>query len=725
MRRSTVWVMAAGAGLGVAKLYYGVSLYPSMAASVGAPGERMGLVNALFQGGCVLGMLLFLPLGDILGKRGLVVAMLLADAAALLALAAAPGFVAPSAAVLAVGGTTVVPQILVPFAAGLAAPEGRGRVVSLVIGSLLLGILLSPMAMGLVGGWLGSWRVVYMVAAALMASLAAVLRGPLPQGEPAGRGLSYFALMRSLMRLLRDEPVLRQSRLFRSLVSGAFSAFWATLALFLAGTSYSYGPERSGLFGVAGAAGALAAPLVGRAADRRGPRRTIGLGLCVTLVSLLVFLLGGGFLAALLAGVVLLDRGVQGSHISNQSRIYSLPANAHSRLNTVCIFTFFLGGAAGSALGATGWQRWGWPGLRHGAGVCGRGTAAYFTTGGWLERVAGASIALLDLPLQDLQGLQQLGVLGLFQTVGGHPLLRLRHQRGAGLRQNHFHVRGDAVVPDLPPIRRLPRLDRKENGRIVAEPELLKDRPGAERACPDQFGTAVVLQGTGEDLRRAGRPLVDQDDERQISGLAAGLDLHLLAPSAGVLFDEHDLTFLEKLARHRDRLFLQSSGVGPDVKDYAPGPSPAHLLQGRAKLDVGLLAELSEGYVRESFTREHAPGHARNLDLGPGHGEFERFRGPLANQLELDLAPRRTTHLRNDPVEGQSFRRFAVHRLDGVPRLDPRLAGGRVWERVGDSRPAVLHRDCGPDSIHVPFQTALHTLHLFLRQEGGMADVPQ
>jgi predicted MFS family arabinose efflux permease len=382
--------MAAGAGLGVANLYYGQSLYPAMAASVGVPGERMGVVNALFQGGYALGMLLFVPLGDAVGKRGLVVAMLLSVAAAMLGLAAAPNFAALAAAALAVGVTTVVPQILVPFAAGLAAPEERGRVVGSVMGGLLLGILLSRTASGLVGGWLGSWRAVYVLAAALMAALAAVLRALLPPGEPKGGGLSYPDLMRSLVRLLRDEPVLRQSCLFGSLAFGAFSAFWTTLALLLAGPPYGYGPERAGLFGVAGAAGALAAPLVGRAADLRGPRRTIGLGLGITLVSFLVLLPGGGSLAALLAGVVLLDVGVQGSHISNQSRIYALPAAAHSRLNTVYMVTFFLGGAAGSALGAAGWQRWGWP------GVCGVGLAfgaaalaAYFGTGGGRDRAAG------------------------------------------------------------------------------------------------------------------------------------------------------------------------------------------------------------------------------------------------------------------------------------------------------------------------------------------------
>jgi predicted MFS family arabinose efflux permease len=209
----------------------------------------------------------------------------------------------------------------------------------------------------------------YWLAAGLTVALAVVLRLALPESRPAAQGLSYRELLGSLVALVRDEPVVRESCLFGGLAFAAFSAFWTTLAFFLAGPPYGYGSDRVGLFGLVGVAGAVAASVAGRLADVRGPRLTIGLGLAISVVAF--FLLGvfGERLWGLVAGVILLDLGVQASHISNQTRIFSLRPEVRNRLNTVYMVSYFVGGAAGSALGSWAWQRWGWP------GVCGTGAA--------------------------------------------------------------------------------------------------------------------------------------------------------------------------------------------------------------------------------------------------------------------------------------------------------------------------------------------------------------
>src|SRR5262249_35666647 len=160
---------------------------------------------------------------------------------------------------------------------------------------------------------------------ALMLALALYL----PRGRAAGR-IRYAELLGSFGRLTRTEPVLRQSCVIGASVFGAFSAFWTTLAFHLTGPPLDYGSQAVGLFGLAGMAGALAAPLAGRVADRRGPRLMIGVGLLCVLLAFVVLGLSGALLAGLIAGVLLLDFGVQAAHISNQTRIYGLPAEAHN-----------------------------------------------------------------------------------------------------------------------------------------------------------------------------------------------------------------------------------------------------------------------------------------------------------------------------------------------------------------------------------------------------------
>jgi len=225
-----------------------------------------------------------------------------------------------------------------------------------------------------------------------MVSLAVALRLLLPESPAAASGLTYRRLLQSLGGLVRSEPVLRQSCLFGALAFGAFSAFWTTLAFFLAGPPYHYGPDAVGLVGLVGVAGALAAPLAGRVADRHSPRLTIGLGLAAMLLSFLVLWLAGRSLAGLVVGVVLLDMGAQASHISNQTRIYSLAPEVRNRLNTVYMVAYFAGGAAGSALGSFAWERWDWGGVcACGALFLVAGLAVYFATAGPARRPSPAA----------------------------------------------------------------------------------------------------------------------------------------------------------------------------------------------------------------------------------------------------------------------------------------------------------------------------------------------
>src|SRR4051794_11346268 len=219
IEKRTLHAMAVGCGLAVANNYYAQPLLADMARYFAVSDRRMGLISVLSQVGYATGLLLFVPLGDRLERRSFILAMLGAVTVALLGGAAAPSFAWLAAPSLAVGVTTIAPQLLVPFAAHLAEPAERGRVVGTVMSGLLIGVLAARTVSGLVGGSLG-WRAMYGIAAVVMVALALALRRLLPRSEPEASGLSYPALLRSIVGLLRDEPVLRQSCLFGAMRFG-------------------------------------------------------------------------------------------------------------------------------------------------------------------------------------------------------------------------------------------------------------------------------------------------------------------------------------------------------------------------------------------------------------------------------------------------------------------------------------------------------------------------
>jgi len=342
----------------VANLYYIQPLLADIGRTFATSESGVGFIATLTQLGYALGLLLIVPLGDSFDRRDLVTFTLAAVTVALIATAAAPNITFLAIASFVVGVTTVGPQIIVPFAASLAPPQERGRVVGTIMSGLLIGVLLARVVSGFIGAHLG-WRAMYWIAAAMMLALIPLLRKLLPREQPRPR-VSYPELLRSLWGLIRTEPVLRETSIFGALVFGAFSVFWVTLVFFLETPPYHYGSDVAGLFGLAGIAGALAASFVGRLADRINARIITGVMLVVTIVAFIVFWLFGHSLWGLIIGVILLDLGTQGTHISNQTRIYRLNAAARSRLNTVYMVSYFIGGSLGSMLGAYGWsiERW-------------------------------------------------------------------------------------------------------------------------------------------------------------------------------------------------------------------------------------------------------------------------------------------------------------------------------------------------------------------------------
>jgi predicted MFS family arabinose efflux permease len=356
-----VWLMALTCGLVVANIYYNQPLLAAIGRTFHIPDSQASLVATATQVGYTLGMLLVVPLGDMLERKNLMLWMLLGAAICLGAAAFAPSFLLLAVASVLLGICSSVPQLLLPMAASLAPEADRGRIVGRIMSGLLIGILLSRTVSGYVGAHLG-WRTVFEGAAALMLALAGLLAWRLPRDRPSFQG-SYASLMQSLITLIRELPPLRRSALVGAGIFAAFSVFWTTLAFYLEGPAYHYGSDVAGFFGLVGAVGALAAPLAGKAADTKGPRFAITVGILLALASFVLLGVGGGYLAGLVLGVILLDVGVQSAHISNQTLVFSLRPEARSRLNTVYMTGYFTGGSLGSVVGGLAWTHYGWPGV--------------------------------------------------------------------------------------------------------------------------------------------------------------------------------------------------------------------------------------------------------------------------------------------------------------------------------------------------------------------------
>jgi predicted MFS family arabinose efflux permease len=368
LSRSLVILLAVACGAAVANMYYAQPLLHAIAAGIHTSSSNAALLVTATQIGYAAGLVLLVPLGDLLDRRLLIARLLVVTALGLAGAAAAQSLGVLALALGVVGVTSVVAQILVPFASTLASEEERGRIVGQVMSGLLMGILLARTVSGLGAAVLG-WRAVFAIAGGLMLVLSAALWRALPDVAPED-GPPYPKLLASVVTLIREEPVLRRRMVYGALGFGSFTVLWTALALLLSRPPFSYGEAVIGLFGLAGLAGTVAAQAAGRVADRGGTRMATGFFLAAIAVGWGLCALGGTSVALLIVGIVLLDLGIQGQQILNQTMIYSLRPEARSRLTTAYMAGNFLFGAVASALTALAWSSGGWPAVcAFGAGM--------------------------------------------------------------------------------------------------------------------------------------------------------------------------------------------------------------------------------------------------------------------------------------------------------------------------------------------------------------------
>jgi predicted MFS family arabinose efflux permease len=355
--RRVVLLLAFGCGAAVANIYYAQPLLNEIGDDLNVSSAVVGLLVTASQIGYGLGLALLVPLGDLLERRRLTMQLLAGCAVALAVTAAAPSFPVLAAALLMVGITSAVAQVLVPMAASLAAEDERGRVVGTVMSGLFVGIIVARIFSGLLAE-IGGWRLPFVLASGVMLVLVAGMLMLLPTSRGDTR-IGYGALLRSVLQLIGEEPVLRRRMVYGSMSLAGFSAFWTALTFMLA-SSYGYGAATIGLFGLVGLVGAGSSQLAGHAADRGWLNRATGLFLVLVLVAWGLLAFGASSLAALIAGIIVLDFGNRGQQISNQSAIYARRADSHSRMTTAYMTSNFIWGALGSAAASVAYSAGGW-----------------------------------------------------------------------------------------------------------------------------------------------------------------------------------------------------------------------------------------------------------------------------------------------------------------------------------------------------------------------------
>ena len=356
----TLWIMTVATGLIVANLYYNQPLLGEIASTFNVSKGKAGQVSILTQIGYAAGMFFLVPLADMVKRKRLMIIVF-----AFIVIALAGTAISPTINLLVIfsfllGAASMVPQLLVPMAAHLAKPEERGKKIGIIMSGLLIGILLSRTFSGIIGEYFG-WRAVFYIAAGIMLALWIVIWLFLPEVEPDYKG-TYKQLMSSLAGLVRQEPMLRLAAFRGALCFACFSAFWTTL-VFLLKQNFNLGSGVAGKFGLVGAFGAIAAGLMGRLSDKMDAYKLSAYTLSLIFSSFIIFFFSAHSIAGLIIGVIVLDMGVQATHISNQAIIFTLQPEARNRLNTIYMVSYFLGGAAGTLLATQLWKSYQWNGV--------------------------------------------------------------------------------------------------------------------------------------------------------------------------------------------------------------------------------------------------------------------------------------------------------------------------------------------------------------------------
>lgn len=356
-------LMAAASGIAVANIYYIQPLLDKIADYYQITQASAGLLATLTQTGYALGLFLILPLADLVERKKLILTMLFLSTLSLLVMYISSNFILTAVACLAIGTTSVIPQLLLPLCAKLSNETERGKNIGHIMSGLLIGVLLSRVISGMIGRYF-DWRIMYIIAVFFMISLFIVLKVMLPICETnANANMNYISSLKSMTALPKKFPVIKEAAINGAMILAAFSALWTTLTFQLQSSAFNFDTNIVGMFGLLGVTGAMLAPLAGKLSDKKGAKFTVGVNIAIIFVSYLCFIAFGFQIWGLVLGVILLDMGVNSCNVANQTRIQRLSEEARNRITSFYMVSLFLGGAVGSYLGALMYNNFGWYGF--------------------------------------------------------------------------------------------------------------------------------------------------------------------------------------------------------------------------------------------------------------------------------------------------------------------------------------------------------------------------
>lgn len=358
---SLKYFMAVSCGIMVANLYYCQPLLGDFVEVFNISENASAWINICSQLGYGLGLFFIVPVGDMVPRRKLLMWMHLLAALSVAGVALSQNIGMLYFFSVCIGLTATACQVFVPLGAHLSSEEERGKVIGTIMGGLLSGILLSRTLSGFAADLWG-WRSVYWIACGLMLLMAFLVYRMIPGEQPGFRG-NYRVLMISLIRLVRSQRLVRESAWIGACTFGAISAFWSTMAFFLEKPPYNYSLSVIGMFGIVGLAGAMVSPFVGTINDRKGPYLPIRLGIAIMIIGYAIMFYGHLSIWVVVMGIILIDVGLQSAHVPNITRVSSLYTRARTRLNTIYMTAFFIGGTLGSILGSYAWNGFGWNGV--------------------------------------------------------------------------------------------------------------------------------------------------------------------------------------------------------------------------------------------------------------------------------------------------------------------------------------------------------------------------
>lgn len=356
LSKAQILIMAVTAGVCVANVYYTQPILKDIAISLHTDISITGYLSVLSQVGYGLGLFFIIPLGDKIERKKLILWLQGFLMIALLGFAFATSLWMLCIASLTIGLFAVSAQVLLPMAAALVT-ENRGKIVGIIFTGILVGVLLARVFSGFIAEWL-NWRWVFIISAGMVFITGVLLQADFPSTPERFTG-NYSELLKSTFQQFKRFVLLRKVSLIGALSFGTLSSFWITLTFFLSEPPFSYDTDHIGMFGFLAAGGALLAPTIGKLSDKgHSPKKSLAITLSFILISVLGMLLFPDSVPVLLLAVVLIDVGVQGTQVTNIALIYTLDEKAHSRINTVYMTSYFVGGSIGAYLGIRCWK-WG------------------------------------------------------------------------------------------------------------------------------------------------------------------------------------------------------------------------------------------------------------------------------------------------------------------------------------------------------------------------------